>query len=77
MNTPADKLMCLAHANDRTLLPPAWCDRYRDCARHQAISQVAYDGSHTVKPRVCKAGQFDQFLAADRSSIVESEGGEA
>ena len=72
MNTPADKIMCLAHAHDRTprnhKTPPAWCERYRDCARHQAISQVPYDASHTVKPRVCQAGKFDQFLAVDRSS---------
>ena len=71
MNTPTDKIMCLAHAHDRTprnpKTPPAWCELYRDCARHHAISQVPCDGSHTVKPRVCGAGQFDQFLAVDRS----------
>ena len=72
MNTPSDKIMCLAHAHDRTprnhKTPPAWCERYVTCLRHQAISQVPYDGSHTVKSRVCMPGQFDQFLAVDRSS---------
>lgn len=68
MNIPEDNTLCLAHGNGRALLPPAWCERYVTCLRHQAISQVAYDGSHTVKPRVCMPGQFDQFLAVDRSS---------
>ena len=67
MNAPEDKTLCLAHGNGRALLPPAWCERYRDCARHQAISQVANDISYTAEPRVCKAGKFDQFLAVDRS----------
>ena len=70
MNVPEDKTLCLAH--DQYRAPsPAWCERYRDCARHQAISQVANDISYTVEPRVCKAGKFDQFLA------VDSEGSKA
>ena len=68
MNTPTDKTLCLAHAHDRTPrnhnTPPAWCERYITCLRHHAISHAPYDGSHTVKSRVCQPGKFDQFLAA-------------
>lgn len=68
MTAPSDKILCLAHEHDRAprkyKTPPAWCERYGTCLRHQAISQVPYDGSHAVKSRVCQPGKFDQFLAA-------------
>jgi hypothetical protein len=78
MNIPTDKRLCLAHETDnqprKQATPPAWCERHRTCARHQAISQAPYDGSHVVATRVCQPGQHDAFIDRD---AVESEGGEA
>ena len=80
MNIPADKRLCLAHETDRQprkpSVPPDWCERYRTCARHQAISQVPYDGSHVVATRVCLPGRTDAFIHID-APPTESEGGEA
>ena len=69
ISLPDDQPRCLAYPENRPFEKrPEWCDRYVTCLRHQAISQDPFDGSHTVKQRVCQAGQFDQFLAVDRSS---------
>lgn len=43
---------CLAHATDHEPRfgkgAPNWCEKYRDCLRHQAISRTPFDGSGTV-----------------------------
>ena len=72
MLIPADKRLCLAHDRDRhrhlkerlTTLPE-FCPRYRTCVRHQAISQVPYDGSHTASQRVCQPGKTDAYIDID------------
>ena len=78
MNILSDKRLCLAHETDnkprKPTTAPAWCERYPVCARHQAISQAAYDGSHVVATRVCRPGLTDAFIHINET---ESEGGEA
>ena len=81
MLIPADKRLCLAHESDRQpkkriSTPPAFCASYRTCVRHQAISQVPFDGSHTASLRVCQPGKTDAYISIE-APVTESEGGEA
>ncbi len=63
---PADKILCLAHEHDRAprnpRVPPNFCDRLATCARHQAISRVPFDGTHTAMTRVCQPGKHDAYI---------------
>lgn len=78
MKTPEDKTLCLAHNPYRWphtgRLPPTWCERLKDCARHQLINQVLPDNRIVVQPRVCTLGTHDAFIDRD---AVDSEGGAA
>ena len=65
----ADKTRCLAHgmwpgkcyANPKDRKPD-WCESRDECARHVAIRTDPQDGTRTVHPRLCKAGEFDQLI---------------
>ena len=79
----ADKTLCLAHDHDRQIrkptTPPAFCPRYIDCHRHQAIN-LGLNGTYTIKPRVCKPGQLDAFVPLHHLGKLqdgECEGSEA
>lgn len=73
---PADKTLCLAHEHDRMprnpRVPPDWCERLATCERHQAISRVQDDGTHTAQPRVCQPGKYDAYIPHGGQ---DSEGG--
>lgn len=82
---PEDKTLCLAHEHDRLPrkpgVPPDFCDRLVDCARHQAIGQTPHDGSHFIKQRVCQAGKHDAFVPIENQpveddSLAETERGD-
>lgn len=68
---PPDETMCLAHPPGHTDMrksPATWCEKYRTCARHQSISLAPFNGTHHVVRRYCAPGQFDAYIAVDRSS---------
>ena len=71
MPRPEDNLLCLGHpyGHEPGKRPTSWCERYRDCARHQTISEAEFDGTFTVAKRACASkGGFEAFLPVDRSS---------
>jgi hypothetical protein len=79
----ADKTLCLAHEHDRQIrnptTQPAFCPRYIDCHRHQAIN-LGLNGNYTVKTRACKPGQLDAYLPAQHLGKLadgDAEGSEA
>ena len=57
-------MLCLAHEHDRAPrkphAAPAFCPKYQDCERHQAISRKT--DHQEIKARVCAPGKYDDFL---------------
>ena len=78
-----DRTLCLGHEADKlprpARVPPAFCPRYIDCHRHQAIN-LGFSGPYTVKPRVCNPGQLDAFVPLNhlgKLQDADEEGSEA
>ena len=79
-----DRTLCLAHEADKLprheRVPPAFCQRYIDCDRHQAINLLKPSAAYIIKTRVSKPGQLDAFVPLHHLGKLqdgECEGSEA
>lgn len=65
MTLPINEPRCLAHPPDDGVTHRFdWCERRETCARALAISAKKFEMDAIYKNRVCKPGEYDQFIEA-------------